>query len=130
MMLEEVSVGTVCVCLWLGVREWSSGKFGGESGETFGKEGKGKEGFAGDSGDMGRPRENKTGAGCTGSARTTENTCKSVTGDNGCGALSWKRESARLASFKVAESRARHLCWERQVGSQPMEANIRPCEYT
>jgi hypothetical protein len=53
-----------------------------------------------------------------------------VTGDNGCGALSWKRESARLASFEVAESRARHLCWERQVGSQPMEANIRPCEYT
>ena len=79
---------------------------------------------------MGRLRENKTGAGCTGSARTTENTCKSVTGDNGCGALSWKRESARLASFEVAESRARHLCWERQVGSQPMEANIRPCEYT
>jgi len=79
---------------------------------------------------MGRPRENKTGAGCTGSARTTENTCKSVTGDNGCGALSWKRESARLASFEVAESRAQHLCWEGQVGSQPMEANIRPCEYT
>jgi len=52
----------------------------------------------GDSGDMGRPREHKTGAGCTGSTRTTKNTCKSVTGDNGCGALSWKRESARLAS--------------------------------
>ena len=42
--------GTVCVCLWLGVREWSSGKFGGESGETFKKEGKGKRGFVGDSG--------------------------------------------------------------------------------
>ena len=94
------------------------------------KKEKGKEGFVGDSGDMGRPRENKTGAGCKGSARTTGKTCKSVIGDNGCGALSWKRESARLASFKVAESRARNLCWDRQVGSQPMEANIRPCEYT
>ena len=50
MMLDEVSVGTVGVCLWLGVREWSSGKFGGESGETFKKEGKGKRGFVGDSG--------------------------------------------------------------------------------
>ena len=132
MMLEEVSVGTVCVCLWLGVREGSRGKFGGESGETFGKEGKGKRGFVGDSWYSGRPRprENKTGAGCKGSARTTKKTCKSVIGDNGCGALSWKRESARLASFKVAESRVRHLCWDRQVGSQPMEANIRPCEYT
>ena len=47
MMLEELSVGTVCVCLWLGVREGSSGKCGGESGETFGKEGKGKEGLWG-----------------------------------------------------------------------------------
>jgi len=59
---------------------------------------------------MGRPRENKTGAGWEGCARTTEKTCKSVIGDNGCGALSWKCESARLVSFKVAESRARHLC--------------------
>ena len=114
MMLEEVSVGTVCVCLWLGVREWSSGKFGGESGETFKKEGKGKRGLVGDSGYCmwEGTRENKTGAGCTGSARTTKNTCKSVTGDNGCGALSWKRESARLACLRGAESRARHLCWE------------------
>ena len=48
MMLEEVSVGTVGVCLWLGVREaGSSGKVGGESGETFGKQGKGKEGLWG-----------------------------------------------------------------------------------
>jgi len=46
-MMLEVSVGTVCVCLWLGVREGWSGKFGGESGETFGKEGKGKEGLWG-----------------------------------------------------------------------------------
>jgi hypothetical protein len=47
-MMLEVSVGTVCVCLWLGVREeGSSGKFGGESGETFGKQGKGKEGLWG-----------------------------------------------------------------------------------
>jgi hypothetical protein len=29
-MMLEVSVGTVCVCLWLGVREGWSGKFGGE----------------------------------------------------------------------------------------------------
>ena len=50
MMLEEVSVGTVCVCLWLGVREGSSGKCGGESGETFGKGRKRKRGFVGDSG--------------------------------------------------------------------------------
>ena len=46
-MMLEVSVGTVCVCLWVGVREGSSVKFGGESGETFGKEGKGKEGLWG-----------------------------------------------------------------------------------
>ena len=89
-----------------------------------------KEGFAGDSGYIGRARENKAGAGCKGSARTTEKPCNSVTGDNGCGASSRKCESARLASFKVAESRVRHLCWDRRVGSQPMEANIRPCEYT
>ena len=80
--------------------------------------------------DMGRARGNKTGAGVWCLARTTKNTCGVSRGDNGCGALSWKRESARLASFKDAESRVRHLCWDRQVGSQPMEANIRPCEYT
>lgn len=74
------------------------------------KKEKGKEGLWGDSGYMGRPRENKTGAGWEGCARTTKKTCKRTRGDNGCGALSWKRESARLVSFKVAESRARHLC--------------------
>jgi hypothetical protein len=60
-MMLEVSVGTVCVCLWLGVREWSSGKFGGESGETFGKEGKGKEGFAGGFGGYGTSKGKQNG---------------------------------------------------------------------
>ncbi len=129
MMLEEVSVGTVGVCLWLGVREGSMESLEVKVGKLSENKEREKR-VCGDSGYIGRPGENKTGAGCTGSARTTVKTCKNVTGDNGCGALSWKRESARFASFKVAESRSRHLCWERQVGSQPMEANIRPCEYT
>ena len=101
--------GTWCV------REGSSGKFRGESGKFLGK---GKGGIVGrDSvgggGIWGRAREKKTGAGVWCLARRTQNTCSMSTGDNGCGALSWKRESARLASFKVAESRVRHL----RVGS-------------
>jgi hypothetical protein len=101
--------------------------------EIFGKEGKGERGFAGNSGAWILKRvQGKTKRelawGCC--ARTVQTACRRTTGDNGCGALPRKRESARRASSRGAESRARHLCWDRQVGSQPMEAKIRPCEYT
>jgi hypothetical protein len=39
-------------------------------------------------------------------------------------------KSARLPSSEVVESRTRPLCWDRQGGSQSMESNIRPSEYT
>ena len=83
------------------VRTGSSGKFRGEGGKCCGKEGKGKRGYEGDSGgrDMGRARENKTEAGVVSLARQIHTACGMCRGDNGCGALSWKRESARLASF-------------------------------
>ena len=130
MMLEMVADP---VCLELGVRgrvlvwRFSGCKWEG----NFGKRRRGKRWFAWIRGEgYGKAKGKQNGARCEGLARTDRKSCEVSRGDNGCVALSWKRESARLASFKVAESRSRHSCWDRQVGSQPMEANIRPCEYT
>ena len=110
LVLEMVSGETVCV--W--DVECEGGveccKFLGESGKFLGKGKGGIVGIVGGGGIWGRAREKKTGAGVWCLVRTMQNTCGMSTGDNGCGALSWKRESGRLASFKVVESRARHLC--------------------
>jgi hypothetical protein len=74
MMLEEVSVGTVCVCLWLGVREAGSmASLEVKVGKLSEKKEREKR-VCGDSGYIGRPRENKTGTGWKGFARTTEKT--------------------------------------------------------
>ena len=133
MMLEMVAGETLCVWNLVCGEGFLCGDFRGASGrEILGKEGEGKDGlhgFVGREG-YGKAKGKQNGARCEGLARTGRKSCEISRGDNGCVALSWKRESARLASFKVAESRSRHSCWDRQVGSQPMEANIRPCEYT
>ena len=133
MMLEVVAVETVCFGLgvfwtWC-VREGRVSSFEVKVGNFWKR--RGKRGFVGILGEgiwEGKGKQNRIR--CRGFSRTMRKTCGMMRGDNGCAALSWKCESARLAHFKVVESRVRHLCWDRQVGSQPMEANIRPCEYT
>ena len=133
MMLEMVSGETVCVWNLVCGEGFLCVDFRGASGrEILGKEGGGKDGlhgFVGGEG-HGKAKGKQKGARCGGLARRSQKACVICRGDNGWVALPWKCESARLASFKVAESRARHSCWDWQVGSQPMEANIRPCEYT